>query len=115
MKSWVWIPSKTRALLFLILAGAGAGIYLRSQSPAPMPISMPATESYLIIVGTQDAKPTPWNGCITVTGASVLGLDIWRRAPKDSVTLSGATPICPNGGGTVDVVTLNHPGVGGAK
>jgi hypothetical protein len=113
MKSWGWIHSKTRVLLFPILALAGTGIYLRSQSPAPAPISMPAAESYMIIVGTQDSKPTAWNGCITITTPSavvpnVLGMTIWRQGPKDSVTISGTTPICPKGGSTFQLMTIDH-------
>jgi hypothetical protein len=91
-----WSLSRAKVSLLVLLAAAGAQIYLRSQPPAPAPIPMPPAESYLVILGAQDKTQTPWNGCLSVTGSTVLATSIWRQSKGDSIPGPNPTD-CPNG------------------
>jgi hypothetical protein len=100
-------------LVLLVLAAVGAVAakrYLRPDISAPLaaPISAPASQSYLVILGIGDKAAANWDGSITATGASILGLQGWRLGGADSISgttswkLSTRTAPILNGTGPIE-------------
>jgi hypothetical protein len=76
--------------VFALAAALGIIVGKRLLYPAVAPLAAsltsPAAQSYLVVLGVGDSAPTPWDGTITVTGATVLSLQGWRFSGTDAIT-----------------------------
>ncbi len=75
-------------LLFLSLAAFVAGKRLLFPKVVPLAASLsaPNAQSFLIILGVNDAAPTNWDGSITATGSTILSLQGWRFTDTDAIS-----------------------------
>ncbi len=74
------------AVLVVLLGAGGRWLLHPPTSHADAPVPSPATQSYLVILGVGDKSATVWDGSITATGASILGLRGWRFSGTDAIT-----------------------------
>jgi len=49
-------------------------------------IQAPASQSYLVLFGIGDRAVAVWNGSISATGSTILGLQGWRFSGTDTIT-----------------------------
>src|ERR1700681_1704191 len=68
---------------------AGKRLFHPAVSIHAATLTVPAAQSYLVILGVGDKTPTTWDGSITATGATILGLQGWRFSGSNSI--SGTT------------------------
>src|SRR5258708_9243945 len=77
-------------VLLLVLAAvaviAGKRLLYPNLSTRAASLSSPPSQSYLVILGVGDKVANNWDGSITATGATILGLQGWRFAGTDSIT-----------------------------
>ncbi len=93
-------------VVLLVLAAlavvAGKRLLYPAVSLHAASLSSPAAQSYLIVLGVGDTTKTTWDGSVTATGATVLGLQGWRFTEADSISgttwklASRATPPPPS-------------------
>src|SRR5579862_3563447 len=81
------------ALLLVVgIAAVAAKRFLRAPFyPLAVSISAPPTQSYLIALGVNDTAGAVWDGSITATGGTIVGLTGWRFADTDAVTGSSTS------------------------
>src|SRR5579863_8651745 len=68
------------------LLAVGKRLLYPKVTPLAASLSSPNAQSYLIALGVNDAMPTTWDGSITATGATILGLQGWRFSGTDSIS-----------------------------
>src|SRR5271157_156954 len=82
------------ALLVIVAVGAVAAkrlLYTRVD-PLAAPISAPQGQSsYLIALGVGDVAGAVWDGSITATGGTIVGLAGWRFYDTDSISGSASS------------------------
>ena len=73
----------------LLALGVALAASLYSQyRPADAPTlaaDMPSGTSFLVLLGVGDKAATAWDGTVSVTGATITGIQGWRFGAKDSV------------------------------
>src|ERR1700730_14004569 len=67
----------------------GKRLFYPGVSTRAATLTVPPAQSYLVILGVGGKTPTNWDGSITATGATILGLQGWRLSGSDSI--SGTT------------------------
>jgi len=82
---------RVRYLTVLLLVAAIAAVATRSLryervSPLAAPVSAPPTQSFLIALGVNDTEGAVWDGSITATGGTIVGLTGWRFYDTDSIS-----------------------------
>jgi hypothetical protein len=83
---------RLRYLVVVLLALAAVAIVAGKRllypklSTRAASLSSPPSQSYLVILGVGDKAATNWDGSITSTGATILGLQGWRFGALDSIT-----------------------------
>ncbi len=65
---------------------AGQRLLRPSASIHAATTTVPQAQSYLVILGVGSKTPTPWDGSITATGATILSLQGWRFSGSDSIS-----------------------------
>src|SRR5579871_2853638 len=81
------------ALLVLaaIAAFAAKRLIYTPSYPLAAPIAAPAGQtSYIIALGVGDNAPTVWDGSITATGATIVGVTGWRFSATDAISGSAS-------------------------
>lgn len=74
-------------LALLTLAVFGGRRLLFPQTTTPQaPITAPNVQSFLVIFGVGDKAVTNWDGSITATGATLVGLRGWRFTGTDVIS-----------------------------
>src|SRR6266853_1705084 len=83
---------RLRYLVVVLLALAAVAILAGKRllypklSTRAATLSSPPSQSYLVILGVGDKVANNWDGSITATGATILGLQGWRFGGADSIT-----------------------------
>jgi hypothetical protein len=73
-------------VLAVAILAVGKRLLYPKVTPLAASLSSPNAQAYLIALGVNDAAPTTWDGSITATGATILGVQGWRFSSADSIS-----------------------------
>ena len=71
--------------LAAIVTFAGRRFFSSAAAPQQASISSTPSQSYLVILGVGDRAETNWDGSITASGATILGIQGWRFSATDTI------------------------------
>ncbi len=81
--------------VLLVVLGVGAFVVGRrllypKVTPLAASLTSPNAQAFLIALGVGDTAPTNWDGSISATGATILGLQGWRFSGADAISGTSA-------------------------